>query len=106
MNIPVDYDDEVERKATHPKLLDKVTDYEILPRTRNKPKANPSAVHRSVLGNSPLRQKQVSWSHEQVGPARRLAGARWKPSRPRATKLAGLSRELTGVRRQRVCHRQ
>ena len=68
MNVPVDYDDEVERKATHPKLLP--------PRDENKPVETlvplaQSLYRRSVLGD----KTNVSWSQLTGGkvPATKLA---------------------------------
>ena len=65
MNVPVDYDDEVECKATHPVLLGTKQDKEIKvpPCNRNIPKADPSPVHRSVLGNGFM---ELRWDLSRV----------------------------------------
>ena len=60
MNVTMDYDDEVECKATHPTILDTNEDDDIvfLPHNWNIPKADPNTVHRIVLGSG---LKEVRW---------------------------------------------
>ena len=65
MNIPVDYDDGVERKATHPALLDTKNHNNIMVPScnRNIPKADPNPVRRSVLGSG---LEEVRWDSAQI----------------------------------------
>ena len=65
MNIPVDYDDEVERKANQPVLLDTNQDDEIdvPPRNQNTHQADPNPVRRSMLDNG---IEEVRWDLAQV----------------------------------------
>ena len=65
MNVPVDYDNEVERKATNPALLDIKQDDEIEdpPRNRNISKANQSPVRRGVLESG---LEEVRWDLTRV----------------------------------------
>ena len=65
MNFPMDYDKEVNHKATHPAQLDtKKDDTIVVPnRTRNIPKANPNPVCKSVLGSV---LEEVRWDSTQV----------------------------------------
>ena len=49
MNVPVEYDDEVERKRTHPKLLPKSEQEELVKAQQAIPT---SFHHRSVLGGA------------------------------------------------------
>ena len=60
MNVPVEYDDDVECKLTHPALLNKGGNDEvaILPPNRKQPEAVPMPVCRSVLRDS---LKRVRW---------------------------------------------
>jgi len=60
MNVPVEYDDDVERKLTHLALLNKGDDDEVivLPLTQKQPKAVPKPGRRSVLRDS---LKRVKW---------------------------------------------
>ena len=65
MNDLVDYYKEVERKATHPTLLDTKQDdkIEVPPRNQNIPKANLIPVRRIVLGNG---LEEVMWELTKV----------------------------------------
>ena len=65
MNFPVDYNNKVEPKATHPAVLDTKQDnmIEVLPRNCNIPKDNPSPVHKSVLGGV---LKKLRWDLARV----------------------------------------
>ena len=60
MNVPVEYYDKVDHKATYPALLDTKHDDKIrvLPSNRNMPKSNPNQVRRSVLVSG---LKEVIW---------------------------------------------
>ena len=55
MNVPIEYDNDVERRLTHPALLDKGDD--------EQPKAVPEPVRRSVLRDS---LKRVKWDPRVV----------------------------------------
>ena len=65
MNISVDYDDEVEQKATHPTLLGikQDDDIEVPPQNWNIPKADPSPVCRSVLESG---LEEARWDSTRV----------------------------------------
>ena len=71
MNFPVDYNNKVEPKATHPAVLDTKQDnmIEVLPRNCNIPKDNPSPVHKSVLGGV---LKKLRWDLARVSTKRVL----------------------------------
>ena len=64
MNVTIDYDDKVDHKATRPALLYIKQDgeTEVLPHNRNIPKAYPTPLHRSFLGNG---IKKVRFDLEQ-----------------------------------------
>ena len=64
MNVPIDYDDKVDHKATRPALLYTKQDNktEVLPNNWNIPKAYPTLLHRSVLGDG---LKKVRFDLEQ-----------------------------------------
>ena len=65
INFPVDFVDKVDRKDNHPALLvtNQDDDIEVLPRNHNIPKADPSPVRRTVLGNG---LNNFMWDLEQV----------------------------------------
>ena len=65
MNVPMDYEDGVEQKATHLALLDikKDDNIEVLPWNRNILKANLSPVRMSVLESG---LKESIWDWTQV----------------------------------------
>ena len=60
INVPIEYDDNVERRCTHPALLDKGDDDDVivLPLDQKQQKAVPKPVRRSVLRAS---LKRVKW---------------------------------------------
>ena len=60
MNVTVDHDGKVDRKANHPALLDTKNYDEIvvLPRNQHILKTTPNTVRGSVLGNG---LKEVRW---------------------------------------------
>ena len=59
MNVPIEYDDDVERRLTHPALLDKGDDDDVIipPLDQKQQKAVPKPVRRSVLRDSLKRVK-------------------------------------------------
>ena len=65
MNVPVEYDDDVERRLTHPALLDKGDDDDVIipPLDQKQQKAVPKPVRRSVLRDS---LKRVKWDPKVV----------------------------------------
>ena len=65
MNVPIEYDDDVERRLTHPALLDKGDDDDVIipPLDQKPPTAVPEPVRRSVLRDS---LKKVTWDPRVV----------------------------------------
>ena len=65
MNVPVEYDDDVDRKLTYQALLDKGDDDDVivLSLDQKQPKAVPKPVRRSVLRDS---LKRVKWDPRVV----------------------------------------
>ena len=71
MNVPVEYNDDVERKLTHPALLDKGDDDDVIvpPLDQKQPKAVPKPVRRSVLSVLRDSLKRVKWDpRSKCGP--------------------------------------
>ncbi len=65
MNVPIEYDDDVECRLTHLALLNKGDDDDviILPLDQKQREAIPEPVHRSVLRDS---MKRVKWDPRVV----------------------------------------
>ena len=65
MNVLIEYDDDVERRLTHPALLDKGDDDDVIipPLAQKQQKAVPEPVRRSVLRDS---LKRIEWDPKVV----------------------------------------
>ena len=103
MNVPIEYDDDVERRLTHPALLDKGDDDDVIipPLDQKQRKAVPEPVRRSVLRDS---LKRVKWDPRVVPHETKSARFGWDSAKqaniPRGRAARAIGSQL--VRRARI----